>query len=109
MSGVFRSTKQRSTLCLALLVLVLAAAACGSSGGDEPPEPAMRADDERFGIYVVATAADGPAGVEAGDADGDGDLDLIVNFFGDRPDDAGPVEFPPGGITVYRNDGDLAS
>lgn len=110
LSGVFRSTKRRSAIYLVVSVSALAGSgACGSAAGDDQPEPAMRADDERFGVYVVATAADGPAGAEAGDMDGDGDLDLVVNFFGDRPDDAGPVEFPPGGITIYRNDGDLAS
>jgi hypothetical protein len=34
------------------------------------------------------------------DIDGDGRLELVVNEFGERPDDAGPTEFPPGELSI---------
>ena len=70
-------------------------------------DPADDPVDARFEATTVAADADAPAGAEAADMDGDGDLDLVVNFFGTRSDDAGPTDFPPGGITIYRNDGGL--
>ncbi len=40
------------------------------------------------------------------DIDGDGRSELVVNEFGERPDDAGPTEFPPGGLSIYWREGD---
>ncbi len=62
--------------------------------------------DQRFSVTVVDRFADGPAGTEVADMDGDGDLDLIVNSYGWRGIDPLPVQFPPGSITVYLNGGD---
>ncbi|MYB28037.1 MAG: hypothetical protein F4X38_02750, partial [Acidimicrobiaceae bacterium] len=63
----------RSAKRLGVCGLLVGAAACSSSPEVELPEPAWRADDARFAVHVVDTAADGPAGVEAADMDGDGD------------------------------------
>ncbi len=110
---MFRSTKQRNRALAALVFLTPLLAACsgGDDTGAEPtpttgptPEPARIEDLERV---VLDAASDGPAGVAPADMDDDGDLDLVVNFFGDRGEDPGPTEFPPGGVTILWNQGDL--
>ncbi len=65
--------------------------------------------DDRFSVITVTADGNGPAGAEPADMDGDGDLDLVMNFFGDRGENPGPIEFPPGGITIFWNQGSLDS
>jgi len=66
--------------------------------------PEVDTSNLQLSRVVIDTNADGPAGVDAVDLDADGDLDLVVNFFGDRGPDPGPVEFPPGGVHIYWNE-----
>ena len=57
-------------------------------------------------MVELVAEANGPAGVRPIDLDGDGQDELIVNEFGERPDDAGPTEFSPGGLSTYWREGD---
>ncbi len=90
------------------LLLVLAAG-CSTGESDEPaPQPtsSVPAVPPSFTMIEVWPDANGPAGALPVDLDGDGRLELLVNEFGERPDDAGPIEFPAGGLSIYWREGD---
>ena len=100
-----RSVSQWARVLAALLIR---AAAC--SGDDEdtvaPSTTSAPAGPPTFTMVELVAEANGPAGVRPIDLDGDGQDELIVSEFGERPDDAGPTEFPPGWLSTYWREGD---
>ena len=107
-SVLTRSMGQRANIVTIVATLPMLAAGC--SGGDEdsvaPSTTLVPAAPPSFAMVELVADANGPAGVLPIDLDGDGRLELVVNEFGDRPDDAGPTEFPPGGLSIYWREGD---
>jgi len=88
--------------------LLVMAAGC-TDGDDESTTPSTAstpAAPPSFTTVEVTPAANGPAGALPVDIDGDGRLVLVVSEFGERPDDVGPTEFPPGALSIYWREGD---
>lgn len=90
-------------------VLLVMASGCSVGKSDEQTVQAttsVPAAPPSFTMIEVSPDANGPAGALPVDIDGDGRLELVVNEFGERPDDAGPTDFPPGGLSIYWREGD---
>lgn len=88
--------------------LLSLAVAC-SGDDDDPAAPSPTSAPARpptFTMVELAAEANGPAEVLPIDLDGDGRLELVVNEFGERRDEASPTEFPPGALSIYWRESD---